>query len=244
MTSAPVRAPTMAETCTPRARSSRASGKTAPVPNPPPISTAWPVVGSGTAAPSGPAKSRNTSPTCSAATSALVRPTSLDDDRDRACGAVEVGDADRDPLAGLADPHDHEVAGGGVAGHERSVHDEQLGDVRQVALLDDPCSGIHDHSQEGILVFGLEPLPAPLAPRPRSPPAVASLPGWHRCLVLPISPSQAPTGTAPPDRLGVVGDVGDAALDLVQREEAGVDRGLDESRRRRGPRSSSSAGRR
>ncbi len=75
MTRFRVRAPMMDETRTPRDRSSRARGNTAPVPKPPPISTAWPCSGRGTAAPSGPAKSRKTSPTRRALTSALVRPT-------------------------------------------------------------------------------------------------------------------------------------------------------------------------
>src|SRR5512135_543257 len=82
-------------------------------------------------------------------------------------------------------------------------------------------------SQEGVLVFGLQALPAALhlGLDRRERRLVAGL-----AQVLGLAHQLQPVGDrqAPPDRIGVVGDARDATLDLVKREEAGVDGGLDD----------------
>ena len=61
----------------------------------------------------------------------------LDDQRDRAGDAVEVGDGQRDALTVLVQHDDDELARPRRLGHQRMAHLEQVGDVGEVLPLDD-----------------------------------------------------------------------------------------------------------
>src|SRR5664280_2017431 len=217
----------MEETRTPRERSSRASGNTAPVPKPPPISTAWPWLGSGAARPSGPAKSRNTSPTPSAPTSAVVRPTSW-----ITIVIVPAARLKSVMLIGIRSPVSvtrritnwpgaalRATSGAWTTNSLVMSVRSRLSMIRAVVSM--------VTLKEGVFVLRLESLPAALH---------LGLDRGERRLVagpvevLGLAHQLQPVGDRhpPPDRLRVVGDVGYAALDFVQREEAGVDRGLDD----------------
>ena len=231
-----VRAPTMDETRTPRERSSRASGNTAPVPKPPPISTAWPSSGSGAARPSGPAKSRNVSPTCSAPMSALVCPTSW-----TTIVIVPAARLKSVMLIGTRSPVSvtrritnwpgaalRATSGAWTTNSLVMSVRSRFSMIRAVVSMVTHRRGARPSPYSR----GFSSLALSRCQR-------RSHLGLDRCErrlvaglaeVLGLAHQLQPVGDrhAPPDRLRVVGDAGDAALDFVQREEAGVDRGLDD----------------
>src|SRR5450759_2666486 len=69
----------------------------------------------------------------------LVRtlPYRLDDERDRARGAIHVGDGERDSLGPRAAPHDDELPGPADLGNSGSLDDEARDVGRQLRLADD-----------------------------------------------------------------------------------------------------------